>query len=144
MIILHNLAATNYRKSGKSKYDRKLTELDVVTTPGHFRQPTRAIFADVGGKIPWVRGCSKLSFVLSIGNPTMNFSVLVKIRAGVFYQDLKTRAEGEIFKSDKTRTTSILTGLKSFSSCELIDKIIFKINLENQSYSLCKSTQIFS
>ena len=42
--------------------------------------------------------------------------VLVKIRAGVFYQDLKTRAEGEIFKSDKTRTT---TCLKSSSSCEL-------------------------
>ena len=27
-------------------------------------------------------------------------TVLVKVRAGVFYRDLKTRAEGEIFKSD--------------------------------------------
>ena len=51
------------------------------------------------------------------------------MRAGVFYQHLKTRAEGEIFKSDKTRTASILTRLKSSSSCELIDKVIFKINL---------------
>ena len=32
MIILQDLTATNHRKSGKSKYDRKLTELDVVTT----------------------------------------------------------------------------------------------------------------
>ena len=56
---------------------------------------------------------------------------LVKIRAGVltFYQDLKTRTEGEIFKSDKTRTASILTGLKTSSFCELVDKVIFKINL---------------
>ena len=52
--------------------------------------------------------------------------VLVKIRVGVFYHDLKTRAEDEIFKSDKTQTASILTGLKSSSSCELIDKVIFK------------------
>ena len=57
------------------------------------------------------------------------FSVQVKIRAGVFYQDLKTRAEGEIFKYNKTRTASISTGLKSSSFCELIDKFIFKINL---------------
>ena len=51
------------------------------------------------------------------------------IRTGVFHQDLKTRAEGDIFKSDKTRAASILTGLKSSSSCELIDKVIFKVNL---------------
>ena len=52
----------------------------------------------------------------------------------MFYQDLKTRAEDEIFKPDKTRTASILTALKSSSSCELIDKVIFKINIvrENQ------------
>ena len=31
MIILHNLITTNHRKSGKSKDDLKLTELDVVT-----------------------------------------------------------------------------------------------------------------
>ena len=40
-------------------------------------------------------------------------------------QDLKSGAEGE---PDKTRIASILTGLKSSSSCELIDKVIFKIN----------------
>ena len=45
----------------------------------------------------------------------------------MFYQDLKTRAKDEIFMPDKTRTASILAGL-SFSSCELIDKVIFKIN----------------
>ena len=47
----------------------------------------------------------------------------------MFYQDVKTRAEGEVFKSDKTRTASILTGLKSSSPCKLIDKVIFKIDL---------------
>ncbi len=31
MIILQNLITTNHRKSGKSKDDLKLTELDVVT-----------------------------------------------------------------------------------------------------------------
>ena len=39
------------------------------------------------------------------------------------------QAKGEISKSDKTRTAHILTGLKRSSSCELIDKVIFKINL---------------
>ena len=34
-------------------------------------------------------------------------------------QDLKTQAEGEIFKSDKTRT----------ESCELIDNVVFIIDL---------------
>ena len=37
--------------------------------------------------------------------------VPVTIRAGVFYQDLKTRAEGEIFKSDKTQSASINANL---------------------------------
>ena len=32
VIILHNLIKAYHRKSGKSKYDRKLTELDVDTT----------------------------------------------------------------------------------------------------------------
>ena len=32
MIILQNLTTTNNRGSGESKYDRKVTELDVVTT----------------------------------------------------------------------------------------------------------------
>ena len=32
--ILQNLIKTNHLKSGKSKYDRKLTKLDVVTTRG--------------------------------------------------------------------------------------------------------------
>ena len=31
------------------------------------------------------------------------------------HQDLKTRAKGEIFKSVKTRTASILIGLKAFN-----------------------------
>ena len=31
MIILQNLMTTNHRKISKSKYQRKLTELDVVT-----------------------------------------------------------------------------------------------------------------
>ena len=30
MIILQSLTTTNHGKSGESKYDRKLTELDVV------------------------------------------------------------------------------------------------------------------
>ena len=32
MIILQNLTTTNDRRSGESKYDRKVSELDVVTT----------------------------------------------------------------------------------------------------------------
>ena len=32
MIILQNLIKAYYKKSGKSNYDRKLTELDVETT----------------------------------------------------------------------------------------------------------------
>ena len=32
VIILHNLIKAYHRKSGKSKYDRKLTELDVEAT----------------------------------------------------------------------------------------------------------------
>ena len=32
MIILQNLTTTNHTKSGESKYDRKLTEFNVVTT----------------------------------------------------------------------------------------------------------------
>ena len=32
VIILQNLIKAYHRKSGKSKYDRKLTELDVETT----------------------------------------------------------------------------------------------------------------
>ena len=47
----------------------------------------------------------------------------------LYSQDLKTRAEDEIFKPDKTRPVSILTDLKSSLSCELFDKVIFKINL---------------
>ena len=37
VIILQNLIKTNHRKSGKSKYDRKLTKLDVVTTRIRYR-----------------------------------------------------------------------------------------------------------
>ena len=37
VIILQNLIKTYHRKSGKSKYDRKLTELDVETTRIRFR-----------------------------------------------------------------------------------------------------------
>ena len=43
---------------------------------------------------------------------SFDHKVLVKIRAGVFY-----------------RTAGILAGLNSSSFCELIDKVIFKINL---------------
>ena len=32
VIILQNLIKAYHRKSGKSKYDRKLTEIDVLTT----------------------------------------------------------------------------------------------------------------
>ena len=32
MTILQNLITTNHGENGESKYDRKLTELDVVTT----------------------------------------------------------------------------------------------------------------
>ena len=44
----------------------------------------------------------------------------------MFYQDLKTRAEDDI-KPDEIRTASVLTGLKSSSSCELIDKVFFQL-----------------
>ncbi len=37
MIILQNLIRTNHRKSGKSKDDLKLTELDVVTMRIRYR-----------------------------------------------------------------------------------------------------------
>ena len=37
MISLHNLMTTNYRKSDKSKYDRKLTKLDIVTIRVRYR-----------------------------------------------------------------------------------------------------------
>ena len=37
MITLQNLKTTSHRKSGESKYDRKLTELDVVTTRIRYR-----------------------------------------------------------------------------------------------------------
>ena len=37
MIILQNLITTNHRKSGKSKDDLKLTELDVVTMRIRYR-----------------------------------------------------------------------------------------------------------
>ena len=37
VIILQNLITTNHRKNGGSKYDRKLTELDVVTTRIRYR-----------------------------------------------------------------------------------------------------------
>ena len=37
MIILQNFITTNHRKSGKSKYDRKLTELDVITMRIRYR-----------------------------------------------------------------------------------------------------------
>ena len=47
---------------------------------------------------------------------SFDHKVLVKIRAGVFY-----------------RTAGISAGLNSSSFCELIDKVIFKINRENQS-----------
>ena len=32
VMTLQNLITSNHEKSGKSKYDRKLTEFDVVTT----------------------------------------------------------------------------------------------------------------
>ena len=32
MIILQNLTTANHRKSGESKYDHKLTELNAMTT----------------------------------------------------------------------------------------------------------------
>ena len=31
MVILQNLMTTNFRKSGKNRYDRKLPELDAMT-----------------------------------------------------------------------------------------------------------------
>ena len=37
IIILQNLIATHHRKSGERKYDRKLTELDVVTMRIRYR-----------------------------------------------------------------------------------------------------------
>ena len=37
MIILHNSITTNHGKNGETKYDRKLTELDIMTTRIWFR-----------------------------------------------------------------------------------------------------------
>ena len=37
IIFIHNLTTANHRKSGESKYDRNLTELDVVTTRIRYR-----------------------------------------------------------------------------------------------------------
>ena len=37
MITLQSLTTTNHGKSGESKYDRKLTERDVVTTRIRYR-----------------------------------------------------------------------------------------------------------
>ena len=37
MVILQNLTTANQRKSGGSKYDPKLTELDAVTTRIRYR-----------------------------------------------------------------------------------------------------------
>ena len=49
--------------------------------------------------------------------------VLVKIRTGEFYRDSNRRLD---FESDKTRTASVLTGLKCSLCCELTGKVIFK------------------
>ena len=43
-IILQNLIKTSHRKSGKSKYDRKLTKLDVVTTWIRYRVNGVSVF----------------------------------------------------------------------------------------------------
>ena len=37
MIILQNLTTTDQRKGGESKYGRKMSELDVVTTRIRYR-----------------------------------------------------------------------------------------------------------
>ena len=54
MIILQNLTTTNQRKSGKSKYDRKLTKFDVVTTRIRYR--VNGILEILGGR-GWTRIC---------------------------------------------------------------------------------------
>ena len=41
MKISQNLTTTNQRKSDESKYDRKLTELDIVTTRARYRPRKR-------------------------------------------------------------------------------------------------------
>ena len=41
------------------------------------------------------------------------FEVVLKTRTGMFYQDLQTRAEVEIFKFDNTRTTGYRTSATS-------------------------------
>ena len=43
MIRLENLTTTNDRKSGKSKYDRKLTELDVLSKAASYGRRTREL-----------------------------------------------------------------------------------------------------
>ena len=45
VIILLNLLKTNHRKSGESNYDRKLTELDVVTTRIQYRVNGVSVYA---------------------------------------------------------------------------------------------------
>ena len=47
MIIEQNLTTTNHRKSGESKYDRKVTELDVVTTRIRYHVNRVQVFAKV-------------------------------------------------------------------------------------------------
>ena len=56
MIILQNLIKAYHRKSGKSKYDRKLTELDVETT----RAVARALIGRGGGCIFIYSGSARL------------------------------------------------------------------------------------
>ena len=52
VIILHNLIKTNHRKSGKSEYDRKLTEFDVVTTRIKYRVNGIFVCRAGGEKVP--------------------------------------------------------------------------------------------
>ena len=58
VIILQNLIKAYHRKSGKSKYDRKLTELDVETT----------------------RILSRVNRVLETRNRTLEISILLICR----------------------------------------------------------------
>ena len=60
MTILENFITTIHRRSGKSKYDWKLTELDVVTTRIRYRV-NRALDDSIGaGKNSLVVKCKSL------------------------------------------------------------------------------------
>ena len=73
VIILQNLVKAYHRKIGKSKYDRKLTELDVETTQIRSRvNGVLVAFGDLPNKIHFL-------FNYSSTKSTFTYSICTKI-----------------------------------------------------------------